>query len=695
MTQPEKPNPAEQAKLDAQKRPKGWAARYPKPEQSDIEELYTRLKPAFDQYFTLVQENRNVRYLQDETPQKWRRRLQNARRFRSRLSHNEILRIAAMMTRNSPKVKVPQSGSKVGDEKRGTKQSRWSNNLFQAFERRSHNPLLRPFCDNVAGDGMGVFEFYLTEESVYDSLETDPKEILPDDGSPRRMETADETMARLDAELEGAPLPFGLRRVDPLSVFFEEDEDGICAALIVELKPYRQVHNKLLSKSNEEVEKLRLPRPGTFGWPVAGQMSGTREDGSSDWFSDLLGGGEQTNAQSTVLTMRYYDRRWYTYIVGGVCVDGPSEHRLPGVPVFPCLGMVTGSPNMAERQQGITWGMTDMELFVNDLMTLELDTAYTYSRPKPVVETDKDSRAQTSDPKTKKPLTIDLSGDGTPYLEPGQRIVDAFSSFHPNPHADVVAAILQMWQRSGLNPIAQGESPGADAAGYTVNTLSQAAQSQYEILLDNYARCLGNVVDFARLTIRDTIKEKVYLSVPMQDAKKGGTEWLALGPEDVDETPSIVTIDPLSDANRMALRQSLEEGNKQGFVPREVVQRDGFGADDPEAWDDDLIVDAAEQDLAAMAREEAKAIIYGRRAAVGLPGDPNQQPPEAGAAGAPVGAGPMPPAPGQPAAMQAPAVGAANQAASTAFATAPGPAAMPASTAMAGQARGGGNGRAA
>src|ERR1700704_4468215 len=106
-------------------------SRYPKPDQADVEEMYSRLKPAFDQYFALVQENRTVRYMQDETPEKWRRRLQGARRFRSRLSHKETMPLAAMMPRNSPKVRIPQSSRDAGDEKRGDKQSRWANNLLQ------------------------------------------------------------------------------------------------------------------------------------------------------------------------------------------------------------------------------------------------------------------------------------------------------------------------------------------------------------------------------------------------------------------------------------------------------------------------------------------------------------------------------------------------------------------------------------
>ncbi len=380
--------------------------------------------------------------------------------------------------------------------------------------------------------------------------------------------------------------------------------------------------------------------------------------------------------------MRYYDRRWYRYIVGGVCVEGPVEHGLPGVPVFTCWGLTTGSPNLHEMMQGVTWGMSDIELYVNDMMSMALDVAFVMGRPKIVITTQADSRAETRD-KAGNPKKIDLSSDAVPYLDAGQKIEDAFANVKPFDFRALIAEARAFWQMNGLNPIEQGQSPGADVAGYTVNSLSQAAQNQYEILLDNYARMLGNIIDFARLTVRDTIREKVYLSVPMNDAKSGGTEWLALGPDDVDETPCIVTIDPLSDVNRMQKVQQMSQLNKEGMVPRREVQM-AAGADDPEAWDDDLIVDAAEMDLAAMAREHAKAVVLGREMAflqsqMPQPGQPGMAPAAGGVSAQPPGASPSTP--------QAPTVGAqAQQASSGPGVTQPGPAAMNGATAAAGTA---------
>lgn len=642
------------------------------PTVAEVEAMFSRLRPTFDMFHTMIQEAREIRYGQDETPEKWRRRLQGSRRFRSRLSHNEDLRVAAMMTRNQPKVKVPVSGRKAADEKKADAQTRWANNLLRAFERRSSRPLFRRICDNIAADGMGFVEFYLTNSKAYQDAEAaTPREFFDPKIGMTRPETADEVMERMDDALKGAPLPFGIRVIDPLCVLFEEDDNGICRALIVEEKPYIDVFSKLKDPDG----KKRLPKPGTPGWPTWQARPGN-EDGDS-FFSETLGGEMSNNAQSTVLTFRFYSGTYWKYIVGGIVVE-EGKHGLPGIPVFHAWGMTTGSPNLHEMAEGITWGMAGMELAVNDLMTLSIDTAYTYGRPKPVVITDAQaSRAETRDRDSKKPKTLDLSTDSAPFLDPGQRLEDAYKDFRANQNHEQVRAILEMWQRSGLNPVAQGESPGSDVAGYTVNTLSQAAQSQYEILLDNYARMLEKIVDFARMTVRDTLEEKVFLAVEGKD-KKDATEWLAIGPEDVDDTPSIVTIDPLSDANRMALRQSLMQGNKEGYVPRAMVQ-ESYGMDDPAEADRQLAIEAGVNDLVAMAREDAKSQIFNKRAEFLQ----QQQGGAAAAAGggAPGAGGAPPPQGSQPAPVGPPGA----PPASGPGVTQPGPAAMSASAAQAGQ----------
>lgn len=240
--------------------------------------------------------------------------------------------------------------------------------------------------------------------------------------------------------------------------------------------------------------------------------------------------------------------------------------------------------------------------------------------------------------------------------------------------------LLNLWERSGLNPVAQGQSPGADPAGYTVNTLIGAAQANYEGPLDNEATTFSRMAHFIRQLISKTFGEKVYL--PASVAGRGGrAEWLALGPEQVDDSPVIVTTDPLSDANRLALRQSLTQAWKDGLIARSKVQREGFNVDDPEAMDDEIIEDTAIEKLVGLLIDNtllevrmdlAQTLPPAGAPAPGAPGGPGG-PGGPGQPGADVGAVPAPANP--------PTVGSVGS-----IGDAPaGPRALPVSRARAGQ----------
>ena len=196
--------------------------------------------------------------------------------------------------------------------------------------------------------------------------------------------------------------------------------------------------------------------------------------------------------------------------------------------------------------------------------------------------------------------------------------------------------------------------------------------------MDNMARTIGEICDYAREAVAFTVKEKVSFvtSVPQGGATdEEMTDWIDLSPDDVGKrvSPAIVTIDPLSDANRMAATQQKAELNKQGFIPRREVQR-AAGADDHAAWDRMLIVDTAMEQLASLAIQEAMAEVRAM--------EQPQQPPSGlvGPDGQPIQSQQQPPQPGganpavSPAPPQPPAVGAQqNRASQGPFQTRPGP----------------------
>lgn len=642
---------------------------YPEPTNADISTFWQRQRQIMMEWRLAAIAERKRRYQQEKTPDKWQKNLQDGRRFFSRLTHNELNRVVGMQMANGPRALIMPSSQ--ADRDRAQKETRWTNQIMAAAQRGKAKPIRRRFVDCLNEIGFAAYEVYLTD--AYDDLDAEAHLIRDTQTGETRMETDREVLKRTDAELKQRPTPFGIRYVDGLSVYVEEDDDGpgLRRAAIVERKPFQQVFQSMYKKGinigaiSDYDAGPDTPLPGDQGWPVeATDMPGVQ----------------------TVETIRYYDRRWYAYLVGGKFVEGPVEHNLPGVPVFPAYGIVTGSPNMQQFAEGICWGMASMELAVDDMVTLALDVQFTYSRPKLVITTpvEGDIMRTESGPDAGKPVVLDFQAPGVQQLNPGQVVQNVLTGFQPYLQLPMLSTIMNMWQRSGLNPIAQGESPGAATAGYTVNALQGAATSAYEDIIENEATTTAMMFDFIRKMVRDTIQEATPLTAPMED-NSGRIEWLTLSPDEVSNTPCIVEIDATSSANRLAKRQSLMQAYKEGFITRRRVQTEGFAIDDPQSEDDQIIIDQGTQQLGTWAIQAALQKVQSAAA-------PPAPPPAPGAPGVGPDGNPLPPdaAGALPAPPQPPSVGAQlSQASQPAppFQTAPGPAAMPASEALAGQGR--------
>lgn len=628
---------------------------YPRPEPQEILAELERQRTRFAAFHDGIHRGRQVRFLQDEMPAKWAAALEIDRRshIHSRIGHNMVQRIVALATRNPPRYQVPTAGGSEREEDRARKQERWLNNLWPNIERSK--AVRRALIDNQVGDGLGVLEIYRTHS--YADLDT-----ARYDGE------SDRAYLRRTEELYmAAASPYGVRVVDPAAYYWVEDgnhEDPVCMAWIEEELPEPVVYNALLR---------RLGETGLRDW-MAMRLTGVSGDSAYR---------RRSTSISTVRSVRYYDRRWFVYLLDGVPVEGPTEHRFGFVPVIHYEGMTSGSPILHERYQGAFWGLHEMESTLNWLLTLQVDNAFVLSKPKIAITQPQPLPGGLPMPSVPSE-PVDFSGGKVPRLRPGEVPVNLTETFRGHDVQPLVNQLMQLIQLSGLNPIAQGESPGSDPAGYAVNALQAAAQANYEVLLDNAARGDADLGNKLRRLIRDDLRQPWYLTAPLRRGQRG-TAWAGLGPDDITDVPCIVTIDALADVNRIALQQTLRQANKEGYISRERVQ-EAYAVDDPELENDRILMDAAEAELARLALEEAKAIVYGRQQqATGQgPGLVDQfGNPLSTEQGMPRAAGATP-APPQP-----PSVGgAATQGSQAPFGERGGPAAMPGQTARAGQDQG-------
>lgn len=613
----------------------------PEPTLDSILETYEYLREFYRPFRDMAKDERQRRYFKDKLPKRMQSEQLDGRRFYTRLTHNEINRVVGQQTDNPPRFIIPSAGPHSTDKEKGQKQTRWANNLLPALERGAKNRrgsnLRRRAVDLQNEIGFVAYEVYLTKS--YDDL--DANAFDPE------MSAADK-LAKLESQARERKLPFGVRVIDGLNLYLDEDDDMGSVALICEEKPWPMVKRRYGAKAGKTALE---PLPGATGFSMELDV-------------------DRPSGLNTVPTIRYYDDEWYAYVVNGRLVDGPHRHGMPGMPVVPFYGLTTGSSNMEEGVQGICWGMGPAEVALNDIITIMIDTMWKNRQPKWVVETAIDGRVIPDATNPANNATLDLSDlEAVQQLNPGQTLKNAYENWEPWFQLPLVNLLFETWGKSAQNPIAQGTSPGADPAGYTVATLTDNAMTVYKDSIANEARAWGQLCDFIRLMIRDTIKVPVPLTVPMADKRLGGVEWLALGPDDITEVPTIVTIDPNSDAHRLANRQSWMEGNAAGFVPRREVQVRAFGAEDPEAWDDEIVLDGMRERVAQLGVEGA--LMDAQMIQQPPPVDPaaGGPPPPSGLVG-PDGVTPIsssPPVPTGPPPVPPPSVGAPAAQASAAF----------------------------
>lgn len=552
--------------------------RHPQPSLGDLLTMRDRIDRTTREWMRLVTDVRANRFHQDQLPTKWRDKLgiddDELHRFRTNLTDNEISRVVALMTRNRPKVYVPPVGDRPTARSYAEKQTKWSQELIEALERQSVMPIWDRGDDAAVETSLGVYEVFLTED--YDRYADLAERISGMSGAEK---------ADAEAELRAYGLPFGVRALDPTTVRWEPGygNRSTSAVLISELKDYRQVYGELADSLDDDAwEQAHLPDPDTIGnpdhngWRIASYDGHPDEDGQ-------------------VEVLRYYDDYWLVEYVAGRCVQA-IPHGLPGCPIFLQFGKVTSSTYRGYMLRGVTFGMLEHETVLNDLLTLWEDNQFSYGRPFPVVQTSENGSPLVD--QRGNPVPIDLSDpEHPPQLGPGQTVADAFGQFRGQIDPAFVQLLNQYFHMSGLNPIAQGESPGADASGFALNTQQSAATALYVQLLKNKQRTMGEILDFARSLVRDVCGFGVTVASGGSDGQP--LEYVTLYPDEVTDVPTRVTIDPLSDAQRMAVTQWAINGEKEGYLQHRTVQRIAYGSviDDLEAEDRGIIVDQAKRGI--------------------------------------------------------------------------------------------------
>jgi len=497
-------------------------ARIPEPDMDYIVALRDKGLIDLSPFRDNLRSIRRNRYGKTQTPNDILVTLKKSTRIFTGLSNNEIGRVASTLTRNVPEILI-----NADDDS----QQKFFNAFLQYQEQRNLGGLIYPTVDSMAECGWAFWEWYIDPDVEDLELEQDTSE------------TPAEHRKRVDPMLRKAGPILRIRMCDPEAAVFDPLSEDLKYFILAERKSAPILRRELQGMPKKELDEDDPSLPGEHdrGAPYQGGY-------------DFLAG------KTEVETIRYWDERWYCYIVDGKVIEC-EPHGFATIPISAFPGKVTGTSNPSDRVQGIVHTLWQNEEIQDTLLTKDVDDVLTYGSPKVALTADKDTLAMPPGDDNHVP-TVDLSDPKkTPYLAPGYKIQDAYAGFRLNEGTNIRNNLQMYYNRAAMNEVSSGAAPGADVAGYTVNALQTASLTNYGPFLTN----LQNGI--AKGCARIARPFYVRLNIPISIASPHKAQaWLTIKPNQWDDSPVSCTVSPLADIQKMQITQLLAQLKNSGVI---------------------------------------------------------------------------------------------------------------------------------
>lgn len=498
-------------------------ARIPEPDLAYIHALRNKGMLDLSTKREQIANIRRNRYGRTTTPDKLLLTLKNVKRIFSGLSNNEINTVAASLTRNFPEI-VIAADTDV--------QQKFFSAFLQWQDKRNLGGWIRPTVDSQAESSMAFWEWYVDPE--IGDLEIQQR---PD-------ETSGQYKARTGPLFRKAGPLLRVRCIDMESCIYDPLAEELKYFLIAERKSAPLLQRELEARAKgdpKDADDPRLP-------------------GEHDRGTPYMGGYSFMNGMAEVETIRYYDEKWYCYIVADTIIEC-EPHGFATIPIEMIPGIVTGTANPADRTQGIVHTLWANEEMQDTLLTCAVDDALTFGRPKVALVADKDTLAIPPGTDGHAPTVDFTDPTKTPILPPGYRIEDAYAGFRLDGERPETQQLSSFWNRATMNSVSTGEAPGSDVAGYTVNALQTASLTRYSPFITSLQHAIERSIE----RIVRPFYQRMGIDVSIASPNKL-EPWITLRSKDIDDTPVVAIISPLADIQKMQITQLLAQLKNSGVL---------------------------------------------------------------------------------------------------------------------------------
>jgi len=479
--------------------------------------------------------------------------------IRTPLFNDLVQRLAGALSINPPQIKVPPrpKGDASANQRLSSKLEKWTTAFLGQIEHQENDRLYYRFLDYLCGDGHAVMKL-VHREDFWDGYPT-LEEYKNDNTAYQR--------ARDNFKTD-APLPFSLKVLDPLTVYPRWSEKGLEEVLEVTKRPKIYV-----------AKRFNVGAWGQDGSPLIGQNFAV---------------DAQINMSGECEFWERWDHEYVEFYINGKLVDY-KEHGYKRVPYFIALGTQTSSSNPAHEGLSVGHQLKHLIPALDSLLTMKTNSAFLTAYPTFKRERDMGAPGRrASDTEAEE----DDGGAAGEEFEPGH-IYEGL----PGERLEVVQLppvgkdldesiqiIMGIIGKVGVPSVLEGMHSPNRVSGYAYSEMLNVSRTKYTTIIRNASFAYEQMIQF----LWWLIEKRVMDEVPIWGDDGEKETWLELGPSDVNGYRAVkVIIEPLLPEDDIAQGQHAAAMVQAGMWSTRYARESKMGIPDPEAMDDEILVEQA------------------------------------------------------------------------------------------------------
>ena len=481
--------------------------------------------------------------------------------IRTPLFNDLVQRLAGALSVNTPKIQVPPfpRGNRDDAQRNSSLREKWTQAFLEEIELQEGDRLFYRFMDYLCADGHACFklihrdDFWGEFPRLVKRLEDEGEEV---DEDPK------EYNDRVFNYKTGAPLPFQLQVLDPLTVYPYRSDRGLEDVLEVSRRPRFYVAKR-------------------FGIAFDAKGSPVR-----------MGQGFDLDTTVTLSGDVEYWEHWtptdVAFFVNRKCVE-IVEHGMKRIPYFLATGTQTSSRDPAKEGLSVGHQLRHLIPALDSLLTMKTNSAFLQAYPSFKRTRQLGAPARQSEESEDENSSEQQFEPGYIYDGMGGEDLEAIAV--PPVGQDVNEAInilMSLIDKVGIPSVMSGSHAPNRVSGAAYSEMLNVSRTKYTTIIRNASFAMTDMIRHLWWLVENKVQDDVPIW-SNEDHK-----WLELGPGDINGYYRVKTIiEPLLPEDDIAQGQHAAAMVQAKLWSKRYARENKMGIEAPEEMDDEILVEDA------------------------------------------------------------------------------------------------------